>query len=211
MAGAKKPKAKTLHFLPSPGWGPPIGNPFATGRLGFGGDFEEPDRARSRSDARNWFLAATRYVQPKVLEDLTGEPFDHYLGPPVELSAPMRGRLRPLTWNELRALGGRDHRVKVLAEDLQAWGRRWRLSATWCREAALRTLAAWSFRVEPDGSFDRSNLDWSYGADVSCDPPDQLCGPVTFAVDLAGWDPRVTSRSAAEWLILDQIAEQVTS
>jgi hypothetical protein len=94
---------------------------------GYGGNL-----TLTRQSARLRFLAAVSHVAPGVLKDLAGAPLN------AARSAWNERNVEFPDWLELHASSG-----APIREALLGWARRWRVSDTWCMQAAVLTLGTW--------------------------------------------------------------------
>lgn len=119
--------------------------------------FERPNEDRGVHAARERFFHAVHRVQPRVSNDLMGEPLalyrpiyeermeSHRTGPQLGWSWAMDYGWLP-DWSHFQyATDVHDPQSHVqLRELLLKWSRRWRLADSWCLEAAVETLAMMS-------------------------------------------------------------------
>jgi hypothetical protein len=175
--------------------------------------FEYADRVTSRETARNCFFQAIARVAPEVLGDLAREPWRQFqrIKTPLPEAHNVLEDIRagrtgafvwpPVAWNL----------TPGLKQALVSWQSKHHLTAAWCEERALWTLARW--RREPKAR----GKEWEHpepqptlrvvdGAD-----PAARYGrsPRPFDLRIYGWDP--LQERWESWLQREDIAGKLSA
>lgn len=203
-------------------------------RLGYGA-FEEPDRRRSRLDARLRFLEAVGCLVPDCLKDLADEPLGQYdatnpwepprwhevaldplaahdLGLKTSKGAipgPSRSRL---DWSGLvRLVRTGDLDATALATSLTDWLIRWFYDphAGWLLEMALETLREWVEYGVPIAD-EKRRFHPGDDADAIIFAPLPIGPPEPVSFEAIGWDIGYESRGEAQERLRAEFERKLT-
>jgi hypothetical protein len=178
-------------------------------RLGFGAEFEERNRWRSRAELQQRILKEIERAVPAVLADLANCALDHYrslpdnnVHPPLRLPTPM-GNVElvapppPWAWNtvEQRADAG-DAAFAAVRQALDAWARKWIKDVPyWMMLYALATLHSWRAATPLPNERRWAPLDIDT---MATDHSPTLEEPPVFQFEHEGW--RFWKEQEADWV-----------
>jgi hypothetical protein len=156
----------------------------------FFGEYEPANRELSIGNARVAFLNAVSLHVPKVLEELSCQPFEIY----KSIGAPF------VQWWEIKY--GRVGGMTGLRGSLIGWSNVWRLTPEWCLEHALRTM--WEWRNLPPR---HEKLMWQQGGGGWVVPTREEERRFTF--EHPGWEPTYDFRRSIKQEIQEAFNQQL--
>jgi hypothetical protein len=147
----------------------------------FFGEYEPKNRELSIGVARVAFLNAVRLHIPKVLKQLSKQPFEHYnnLGTPH------------LEWWQVK----HHNRLISLRRSLLEWARVWHLEEEWCLQHALDTMWHWH-HFPPD----LHDLKWQQGGGSWIASTNEQERRLVF--EYSGWEPTYDYRKTIKKKII---------